>query len=214
MFWCFLICPLAVCLPQAAGTHPLYCRIAFLSVETGEIPSLYDWLVAAFNSFTHISRGWCSPGDDEGTTEHTCTGQSRWGTRVAPFPLLTLLLWQQHVAFLCVSNTSPRELPLFRCSVAFLWLVLSITTDFAIEAHVWVLGKDGRSRRGSQNLPEGAAGEAPQNHVLAGGQRTAGAEAVTWGLPCRGGAAAQQERQGKRIIPLVVGWGINWERRN
>lgn len=154
MFWCFLICPLAVCLPQGAGTHPLYCCIAFLSVETGEIPSLYDRLVAAFNSFTHISRGWCSPGGDEGTTEHTCTGQSRWGTRVAPFPLLALLLWQQHVAFLCISNTSPRELPVFRCLVAFLWLVLSITTDFAIEAHVWVLGKDGRSRRGSQNLPE------------------------------------------------------------
>lgn len=57
----------------------------------------------------------------------------------------------------------------------------------------------------AKTCQKGAAGEAPQNHVLAGGQRTAGAEAVTWGLPFRGGAAAQQERQGKRIIPPVVG---------
>lgn len=48
----------------------------------------------------------------------------------------------------------PTRAPGLCYLVTFLWLVLSITTDFAIEAQIWVLGKYGKPRRGGQKLPE------------------------------------------------------------
>lgn len=49
----------------------------------------------------------------------------------------------------------------------------------------------------AKTCQRGAAGEAPQNHVLAAGQRTAGTEAVTRGLPCRGGSSCPAGTTGK-----------------
>lgn len=144
---------LAVCLLQGAGTHALYCCIASLCRNRGNPIPLHDWLGAAFNSPTHFSRGWCSHGDDEGMTGHKCTGHARWGTHFGPSTLLTLL-WQQHVAFLHVCKSHPQELLVFCYSVTLLWSVLSITTDFATEAQIWVQGKYGKYKRGGQKLPE------------------------------------------------------------
>jgi len=58
-----------------------------------------------------------------------------------------------HGPFLCVCSSYPQELLVFRYLFTFLWLVLSINTDSAIQAHIWVLGKYGKSRRDGQKLP-------------------------------------------------------------
>lgn len=109
--------------------------------------------MAAFNSFTHISRGWCSRGDDEGMTEHTRTGHGRWGSHVAPPTLLTLLLlWQWHMAFPCVCNSFPQELQVFCNLVTFLWFYLPpLTLPLKHRLGCWGYSK---CRKEGQRLPE------------------------------------------------------------
>lgn len=176
-------------------------------VEKGGVSSLWDdSLVAAFNSFTHISRGWCSNCDDEGITKHIDTGRGRWGTHVAPSTLLTLL-WQQHVAFLCICNSYPQELWVFSYTpvVSFIYQVYQHwlchwSTDLGV-------GKYGIARGGTQKLPEkGSWGSSSEPHPCCWKGKT-----VYWELLHWGGAAAQREWQGERVTPPAVGQGINWE---
>lgn len=114
VFWCLSTCTVAVCLPQDAGTYPLYLFPTFLSVETQEIPSLLDdWLAPTFSSSTHISRSWCSSDDDdEGVgcslpCDSTCTHNTTdRGSPVSPPWWCLLLLCNsyvlRHLVFCCL----------------------------------------------------------------------------------------------------------------
>lgn len=147
-------------------------------------------------------------------TRYKCTGHRRWGTRFDPSTLLKLLLWQKHVAFLHVCKSHPQELLVFCYSVTLLWSVLFITTDFATEAQIWAQGKYGRFiKEVAKNCQRERTAEAPQNNTPTVRQGMAGDRALSQGLPCYRGAAAQQIWQGKSVTPPQVGGRIKWELR-
>lgn len=120
ILWCFLIHTFAVCLPQGAGTHPLYSFIAFLSAEIGETNSF-----KMIDLWLHLTHSHIFPGADAATVmmKGWRTGRGRWGSHVAPPTLLTALLWQWQMAFPCVCNSFPQELQVFYYSVTFLQFI-------------------------------------------------------------------------------------------